>query len=59
MRRESEVCEHYPHLLKAAVLLYLPGQCGGFDIRFSIAASPQGECQIQNHTGIQGLLVSL
>ena len=34
-------------------------QCGGFDIRFSSAASPRSECQIQNRTGILYLLVSL
>jgi hypothetical protein len=27
-------------------------RCGGFDIRFSRAASRRGECQIQNHTRI-------
>jgi hypothetical protein len=26
--------------------------CGGFDIRFSIAASSPSDCQIQNHTRI-------
>jgi hypothetical protein len=35
------------------------GQCGGFDIRFSIAASSQIERQIQNHTRIRYLPVSL
>jgi hypothetical protein len=28
------------------------GECGGFDIRFSIAASPHSECQTQNRTTI-------
>jgi hypothetical protein len=27
----------------------MPNQCGGFGIRFSIAATFQIECQIQNH----------
>jgi len=34
-------------------------QWSGFDIRIGIAASPGGECQIQNHTTIQYLLMSL
>ena len=33
--------------------------CGGFDVRFSIAASPRSDCQIQNRTGNICLLVSL
>ena len=37
---------------------YLPW-CGGFDIRFSISASPPSECQIQNRTRIILLLVPL
>src|SRR5579864_1683804 len=34
-------------------------KCGGFDIRFSIAARPPSECQIQNSTRNLYLLVVL
>jgi hypothetical protein len=34
-------------------------QCGGFDIRFAISASPPGQYQIQNRTRIISLPVPL
>jgi len=42
-----------PDYLRDVIRMSEPGhQCGGFDIRFSVAASSDSECQIQNRPGI-------
>jgi hypothetical protein len=49
-----------PDYLRDVIRMSEPGrQCGGFDIRFRVAASSDSECQIQNRPGILYLQVSL